>query len=689
MPAPRIVVIIPALDEEQAIGDVVRGLPPVVAEVIVVDNGSRDRTAEVARAAGARVVGEPRRGYGQACLTGIAAAGDADLIVFVDGDRSDEPGQLTEVVAPILEGRADLVIGSRSLGRRAPGAQPWHAVLGTRLCVGLMNALTGARATDLGPFRAITMGALRQLDMRDRNYGWTVEMQVKAARQGLRVVEVAVDYRPRIGRSKVSGTVRGTIGAGTKIIATILRYGWSSGAVHGGSAGGRKREAGAPSTASGLLPDAAAGGHVQIEMTLGRLVTLGAAGLVLTACVFAWAWGPPPPTRIGSHLGLFGAAFAAYLAALGVSRGLPRHSLLACLGLAVLWRAVLVAAPPLLSNDINRYVWEGRVQTQGGNPYRWGDRPESPRWAHLRDQVYDGLNHKDYTAVYPPLFVLATRAVVAVHDSFTAMKAFLVGCELLTLVALGFVLARRSLPLTRLLVLAWSPLALVEIAGSGHSEAFAMLWLTLALLALDAERPLLSALAASAGFMSKFLPGLVAAAWIRRYRWWHMMAGVALAVLLLLPYLDSNSSQTMLLSLSKYAQFWRFNETLFAPLAALLGSHHAAVRGGALITLALALWLGWRRTEPVAAATAVVVASLLLSPNVLPWYALWLLPLLVVRDEPAALLFTGTVSLAYVVYPAWQSGEPWKLGWGWRALEYGPPTLVALWSWLRCKPVGG
>ncbi len=648
MAAPRIVVIIPALDEEQAIGDVVRGLPSVVAEVIVVDNGSRDRTAEFARAAGARVVAEPRRGYGQACLTGIAAAGDTDIVVFVDGDRSDDPSQLTDVVAPILEGRADLVIGSRRLGRRAPEAQPWHAVVGTRLCVGLMNALTGARATDLGPFRAITADALRKLGMCDRNYGWTVEMQVKAARQGLRVVEVPVDYRPRVGRSKVSGTVRGTIGAGTKIIATILRYAWARSPY-----------------------------------------VLALAGMVLTGCVLAWATGAPPPTRIGAHLALFGLAFAAYLAALAASEGLSRRGLLCCLGAAVVWRAVLVAAPPLLSNDISRYVWEGRVQAQGGNPYRWGDRPESPRWAHLRDQVYDGLNHKDYTAVYPPLFVLATRAVVAVHDSFTAMKAFLVGCELLTLVALGFVLARRSLPLTRLLVLAWSPLALVEIAGSGHSEAFAMLWLTLALLALDAERPLLSALAASAGFMSKFLPGLVAAAWIRRYRWWHMMAGVALAVLLLLPYLDSNSSQTMLLSLSKYAQFWRFNETLFAPLAALLGSHHAAVRGGALITLALALWLGWRRTEPVAAATAVVVASLLLSPNVLPWYALWLLPLLVVRDEPAALLFTGTVSLAYVVYPAWQSGEPWKLGWGWRALEYGPPTLVALWSWLRCKPVGG
>ena len=220
---PRLAVIIPALDEEAAIGLVVGDVRPLVDEVIVVDNGSRDRTAEVARAAGARVVPEPRRGYGQACLTGIAAANGADVLVFIDGDRSDHPEQLPAVVAPILAGAADMVVGSRRLGRASVGSHPWHAVLGTRLCVGLMNALVGTRATDLGPFRAIRAEALRGLGMRDRDYGWTVEMQVKAQRAGLRVVEVPVDYRPRIGRSKVSGTLRGTFGAAWKILATILR----------------------------------------------------------------------------------------------------------------------------------------------------------------------------------------------------------------------------------------------------------------------------------------------------------------------------------------------------------------------------------------------------------------------------------------------------------------------------------
>jgi glycosyltransferase involved in cell wall biosynthesis len=221
--AQRISVIIPAVDEEEAIGLVVEEVPSLVQEVIVVDNGSRDRTAEVARAAGARVVREERRGYGRACLAGIAAADRPDVFVFLDGDRSDYPAQLREVVAPILEGRADMVIGSRNLGRREAGAHPWHAVLGTKVCVALMNATAGSKATDLGPFRAITAEALRRLGMSDPNYGWTVEMQIKAARAGLRVVEVPVDYRPRIGRSKVSGTVSGTVKAGGKILSLIAR----------------------------------------------------------------------------------------------------------------------------------------------------------------------------------------------------------------------------------------------------------------------------------------------------------------------------------------------------------------------------------------------------------------------------------------------------------------------------------
>ncbi len=651
-PPPRISVIIPAVDEEEAIDLVIAEIPPLVHEVIVVDNGSRDRTADVARDAGARVVSEPRRGYGRACLAGIAAADDPDIVVFLDGDRSDYPGQLSDVVAPILDGRADMVIGSRNLGRREAGAHPWHAVLGTKLSVGFMNLTAGSRATDLGPFRAITAGALRRLDMRDPDYGWTVEMQIKAAHAGLRVVEVPVDYRPRIGRSKVSGTVSGSVKAGTTILATITRHALRARGPH------------TPGPSWGTA----------------RRVVLVASGALISLCVAGWALGGHPGTRVAAHLGLYGAAFAAYLVALAASRGLSRRGLLAALTLALVWRVALVAVPPL-NDDINRYVWEGRIQNHGGNPYAWSDRPTVERWAPLRDDVWEGINHRHMTALYPPLFQLAARGVVAVHDSVTAMKAFLVLCEVATLGLLAMMLRRRRLGAERLLVLAWSPLALVEIAGAGHNEAFGMAFLVAALLALDADRPLLSALAACAGFMAKLLPGLVAVAWARRYRPWHILAALGLAAALVWPYLDAG--RMLVHSLSRLARFWLFNETLFAPLAIVLGSHEAAVRAGTLITLGLALLLAWRRTEPVAAAIAVVAASLLLSPNVLPWYALWFVPLLVVRDEPAALLFTGTASLAYLVYPDYLSGERWKLGWGIRALEYLPCLAVFLLTYGR------
>lgn len=220
----RVAVVIPALNEEQAIGLVLAEIPRSVSEIVVVDNGSHDATAQRAREAGARVVLEPRRGYGQACLAGIAAVPEADVIAFLDADHSDYPEQLTDVLAPILAGAADLAIGSRRLGRRARGAHPWHAVLGTRFCVALMNRLIGTCATDLGPFRAITADALRRLEMRDTNFGWTVEMQVKAARRGLRVVEVPVDYRPRVGTSKISGTLAGSVRAAAKILGTILQH---------------------------------------------------------------------------------------------------------------------------------------------------------------------------------------------------------------------------------------------------------------------------------------------------------------------------------------------------------------------------------------------------------------------------------------------------------------------------------
>lgn len=228
----EVTVVIPALNEEGSLPLVLRDLP-TVGRVIVVDNGSRDATAGVASAHGATVVHEPQRGYGAACLRGLAAirelidAGNAPprVVVFLDADYSDHPELLPRLVEPILSGQADFVLGSRLAGQRDPGAMPPQSVFGNRLACLLMRILFGVCYSDLGPFRAIDYERLCSLGMCDRNFGWTIEMQIKAARAGLRTIEIPVPYRRRVGQSKISGTLAGTLKAGTKILYTIARYG--------------------------------------------------------------------------------------------------------------------------------------------------------------------------------------------------------------------------------------------------------------------------------------------------------------------------------------------------------------------------------------------------------------------------------------------------------------------------------
>ncbi len=235
----RVSVIIPTHNEAQAIERVLADLPSdLTTEVIVVDSNSNDGTPEIAAKMGARVIQEPRRGYGRACLTGLATANSPDVVVFLDGDYSDRPSELPILLAPIIdgpaEGRADITIGSRLQGRRSAGALPWHQAFGNRLAAGLIRLLYGLEITDLGPFRAGRADVLRSLALEETTYGWAVEMILKGALAGYRVVEVPVSYHPRIGQSKISGTLKGTLGAAWFILSLIMRYYF------------RRRRAGAP-----------------------------------------------------------------------------------------------------------------------------------------------------------------------------------------------------------------------------------------------------------------------------------------------------------------------------------------------------------------------------------------------------------------------------------------------------------
>jgi glycosyltransferase involved in cell wall biosynthesis len=221
----RVSVVIPTHNEAQSISCVLADLPSdLTTEVIVVDSNSNDGTPEIASKMGARVLHEPRRGYGRACLTGLAGVTSPDIVVFLDGDYSDRPSELPLLLAPIIDGHADITLGSRLGKQSVRGALPWHAAFGNRLAAILIRLLYGLKISDLGPFRAGRADVLRQLDLQENTYGWAVEIILKGTLRGFRIVEVPVSYYPRIGKSKISGTLRGTIGAAWFILSLIVRY---------------------------------------------------------------------------------------------------------------------------------------------------------------------------------------------------------------------------------------------------------------------------------------------------------------------------------------------------------------------------------------------------------------------------------------------------------------------------------
>ena len=222
--------VIPALNEEESLGYVLEAVDmDLLSEIILVDGGSSDRTRDIAREYGARVVQEPRRGYGRACATGVAHA-QGEIVIFLDADGADDPIQIPNLITPIIKEGVDMVLGSRLAGNIHPGAMPWHQKFGNQLSAGLIRLIYGLPISDLSPFRSVLRSKLLELDMQEMTYGWPTEMITKSARKGWLIQEVPVDYLPRIGgRSKISGTVRGTILATYHILRTIIKYSGSKG----------------------------------------------------------------------------------------------------------------------------------------------------------------------------------------------------------------------------------------------------------------------------------------------------------------------------------------------------------------------------------------------------------------------------------------------------------------------------
>ncbi|MBI4230221.1 MAG: glycosyltransferase family 2 protein [Planctomycetes bacterium] len=653
----RITVVIPALNEERSIALVLDDLPrALLHEVIVVDNGSSDGTADVARSHGARVVHEPRRGYGSACLAGIAAVADTDVLVFLDADHSDHPEELPSLVAPILEGRADLVIGSRTSGNHEPGALLPQAVWGNRLAVFLLRLLHGVRYTDLGPFRAIRWRSLRELGMRDTNYGWTVEMQVRSAQAGLRSTEVPVSYRRRVGVSKITGTLKGTLCAGYKILFTIFRYGiWGRGWG---------------------LP-------------------------ALCAFVGAMAWsGIRLLDPIARHpipfVALYALAFLAYGVAVrhtlaGTRARIPLGFILAA-GLG--FRLLVLPGQP--SDDMNRYLWEGRIQGEGHNPYV--QAPDAPALAALarNDPHHAGINHPSWPAIYPPLAQLWHRGVATLSYTPLAMKLSFLFLEGIVVLFLLLLLRGRGIGTDRVLIYAWNPLPILAVALEGHHEPLAMALLLGAFFFADTTRH--GALAIGLWTCSVLTKGfslIVAPAWVGRVRLRHLVLPPVLVVLATLPFAGDDAA--MLGSLGRFGGEMHYNDSLHA-LAFLslqrAGVPHAALASRiamALIGLGILAWtLRATPRDPLLRSALLIAALLLVLPTVHVWYLLALLPLLCFFPWPGWIALTGTCALTYLPHlEIWHTGA-W-VEWHWLKIpEYAPLFLWLAWiGWRRLAPARG
>jgi len=617
--------------------------------VRVVDNGSTDATVERARAAGAEVLVETRRGYGQACWTGTESlAPEVEWILFCDADGSDDLGDIERLIAEAAAG-ADFVLGDRRARAEARAVMTPVQNFGNALSAALIRIGWAHQYRDLGPLRLVRRTLYEKIGMRDRGFGWTIEMQVRAVELGARIVELPVGYRRRQGgRSKISGTIKGSVQAGTIILSTIARLAW-------------RRVAPALRWA-------------------GALVLLGA--------LFMWPHGAAAAASVPWFLAAAAVLGAGYVLTWGTASraddaGVPGWWFW---GVAVAARLLLLPMEP--GDDVWRYLWEGRVQLAGYSPFHYA--PLAPELAGLRTEWWGLINHPDKTTIYPPLLQLGFRGLAAtLGDAVWAWKLVFIAAEL---AAIGLVAGKVGR--ARALLFAWNPIVLYATAGGAHFESLLVLPLVIAWRAWESGAGRRAALAVGVSIGVKWVtaPLLCWLAWRERARPWRA------AVLLVLG----------LLPLAVALAWFRVE---FGPLGTLWPTEFlVAARGMDFLPWLVDLvrrpeivsneWIPWLFLPLAAAvllaARRVVTAFegyftvlLLCLPSVHPWYFIWLAPWAAVTGSAA----TRWVSLsAFAYFWVWRTHDltgRWETSAAERWLLWGPLLAgLAVAAWRRYQKSG-
>lgn len=650
-----ILVIIPVLNEEATIGTVIQSLQDLgLRRIRVVDNGSCDRTSPIAQEAGAEVLHEPIPGYGRACWLGMQKIPESiNWILFCDGDGSDDLSILPQFFAQRQD--FDLILGNRRARPDSRSAMTKVQNWGNGLATTLIRWGWGHHFQDLGPLRLIRRPRLEQFDMQDRGFGWTVEMQAKAAEQQLRSCEIPQGYRPRQGgRSKISGTIKGSFQAGSVILSTL-----------------------AVLYAQHLQ-------RLYAKSTLRKhpLWLWLSAVLLIAGCTMIVPYGdftqPGMVPLFWPGASVMGVGFV-------VSWGLPQVSRVWFWSVAIATRCLLLPMHP--GNDIWRYLWEGRLQNLGINPFVLA--PTAPELVPLRTEWWSLINNADVSAIYPPITQLGFRGLAAIATSTLLFKVAFVAADL----GICWLLQRRF-GVLKTLTYAWNPLVIYAFAGGGHYDSWFILALVWAWLCLDTQprrgRSLITGLgllgvSIAIKWISLPISGFICWRFLNKQEWkWASISVLLPALPMLFSALPfcTLSSCPLIPTSSSFVTKGRSAEFLPAVIGPLLpdSEWHNAVL---LIPLAIALLLLiWRSTQVGHFTETYLGTLLILSPVVHAWYFTWLVPFAVVSRNWG----TCFVSLSAFVYFALPHRESlgtstWLLTANERAWLWAPFVLGWFWTW--------